>query len=306
MPEHDHAVEAVRDIVLVVDDSPETLRFLTDALERFGWTVLVATDGAMALGMLEHITPDVILMDAIMPDMDGFEATRRLKQNTTFSTIPVIFMTGLTETEHVVKGFAAGGVDYVGKPIVPDELIARVRVHLANARAAMSARSALDTAGRYLLAADRGGSILWSTPQANRLLQAATAAGQAFALPPQITSWLGSGASGIVPSGAIVSGDKTLQINFLGKTGEDEYLFRLTHQDAKGAEAAFRREFQLTAREAEVLLWIAHGKSNRDIGDILGLSPRTVNKHLEQIYTKLGVENRASAAVLALRALDES
>jgi DNA-binding CsgD family transcriptional regulator len=73
--------------------------------------------------------------------------------------------------------------------------------------------------------------------------------------------------------------------------------------DVGGEEAALRKRFALTGREAEVLLWIARGKSNRDIGDILGLSPRTVNKHLEQVYSKLGVENRASAAVMALKAI---
>ena len=70
-----------RDIVLVVDDSPETLGFLTDALERFGATVLVATEGAQALDIAERITPDIVLMDAVMPGMDGFETTRRMKRN---------------------------------------------------------------------------------------------------------------------------------------------------------------------------------------------------------------------------------
>ena len=75
--------------------------------------------------------------------------------------------------------------------------------------------------------------------------------------------------------------------------------------DVGGEEAVLKRRFSVTSREAEVLLWIARGKSNRDIGEILGLSPRTVNKHLETVYEKLGVENRASAAVLALTAINE-
>ena len=83
--------------------------------------------------------------------------------------VPVIFMTGLTETEHVVRGLDAGGVDYVTKPIIIDELLARIRVHLANARSAQSARAALDASGRHLMAVRRSGQVNWSTPQASRL-----------------------------------------------------------------------------------------------------------------------------------------
>jgi DNA-binding response OmpR family regulator len=173
-----------RDIVMVVDDSPETLSFLTEALERSGATVLVATSGARALTLVERITPDIVLMDAVMPGMDGFEACRRLKANTALAHVPIIFMTGLSETEHVLEGLEAGGVDYVTKPIVLDVLLARIRVHLANARTAESARLALDTAGRYLLAANREGDIRWCTPQAVKLLEAT----------PHLAARLGRGA----------------------------------------------------------------------------------------------------------------
>lgn len=164
---------AARDIVLVVDDSPETLSLLTDALEQAGVMVLVATSGAQALAIVERITPDMVLMDALMPDMDGFETTRRLKARGAVAHVPVIFMTGLTETQHIVQGLEAGGVDYLTKPINIDELLARIRVHLTNARAAQSARVALDAAGRFLVAVDGSGAILWSTPQAVRLLEGA-------------------------------------------------------------------------------------------------------------------------------------
>jgi DNA-binding CsgD family transcriptional regulator len=96
-----------------------------------------------------------------------------------------------------------------------------------------------------------------------------------------------------------------LQLSFLGAMGPDEYLFRLTAANEKSDDHLLKDHFALTTRESEVLLWIAKGKSNRDIGDILGLSARTVNKHLEQIYVKLGVENRASAAVKAAHILHQ-
>ncbi|ODN72244.1 response regulator transcription factor [Methylobrevis pamukkalensis] len=296
----------IRDTVLVVDDSPETLSFLTDALEDAGSTVLVATGGAQALALVERMTPDIILMDAVMPGIDGFETCRRLKGSSALAHVPVIFMTGLTETEHIVRGLEAGGVDYVTKPIALDELFARIRVHLANARSAMSARAALDSAGRYLMAADGRGQLAWSTPQANRLLSTVLAREDGKSLMPEpILDWLRVGAPDAGPVVARIAAPdgQRLAIAFIGKGGEDEYLFRLTVEDAAGPEERLRRHFQVTAREAEVLLWVAHGKSNRDIGEILGLSPRTVNKHLEQIYSKLGIENRASAAALAMGVL---
>src|SRR6476659_9597371 len=146
-----------RDIVLVVDDSPDTLSLLTEAIEAAGITVLVATSGDQALELVGHITPDTILMDAVMPGMDGFETCRRLKGVGAVAHVPIIFMTGLSETHHIVQGLEAGGVDYLTKPINIDELLARIRVHLANARAAWSVRAALDATGRFLLAVNRSG-----------------------------------------------------------------------------------------------------------------------------------------------------
>ena len=151
-----------RDVTLVVDDSPETLRLLTDALDGAGMTVMVALDGAAAMRIVDQITPDIILMDAVMPGMDGFETCRRLKRDAGLSNVPVIFMTGLAETEHIVRGLEAGGVDYVTKPIVIEEMLARIRVHLANARLTQSAHAALDVSGRFLLAVNRAGKIMWS------------------------------------------------------------------------------------------------------------------------------------------------
>ncbi|MDQ0457138.1 response regulator [Rhizobium paknamense] len=297
-----------RDIVLLVDDSPETLGFLTDALEQSGFSVLIATSGQAALGIAERISPDLILLDAIMPGMDGFETCRKLKANSAVAQVPVIFMTGLTETEHVVNALGAGGVDYLTKPINIDELRARIRVHLANARSAQSARVALDAAGRHLMAVKGDGTIHWSTPQATRLITTATGAEDGLAaVTATIAAWMAhrsAQASSREPTFPYPpTGPASLTLTFLGTIGPDEYLFRLTAADNRRQDEALRDVFGLTSREAEVLLWIAHGKSNRDIAEILGLSARTVNKHLEQIYVKLGVENRASAAVKAAQVM---
>jgi DNA-binding response OmpR family regulator len=299
------------DIVLVVDDSPDTLRMLTDALEDAGMTVLVALEGAQALAIVGKITPDVILMDALMPSIDGFETTRRLKRNKTLAHVPVIFMTGLTETQDIVKGLEAGGVDYVTKPIVPDELLARIRVHLANARLAHSARAALDASGRYLLATDTSGGVLWCTPQTAKLLGIAFGDfhGEGYLLPANVQEWLQKRAHQDVKSAAdsialeTATSPLKLQLSYVGQVASEEILLRLVEGEFENDNLILKRKLQLTQRESEVLMWIARGKSNRDIAEILNLSPRTGNKHLEQIYAKLGVENRASAAALAVRML---
>lgn len=297
---------APRDIILLVDDSPEALGFLTDALEQSGFSVLIATSGQAALGIVERISPDLILLDAVMPGMDGFETCRQIKANPAVAPVPVIFMTGLSDTEHVVHALEVGGVDYLTKPINIDELRARIRVHLANARSAQSARVALDATGRHLIALRGDGSLLWSTPQASRLI--ATATGREDGLDSVIATlgnWMQARTTATGASSALSfpkDGAATLQIAYLGAMGADEYLFRLTAA-ARSEDERLRQAFGLTQRESEVLLWIARGKPNRDIGEILGLAARTVNKHLEQIYVKLGVENRASAAVKAAAVL---
>jgi DNA-binding NarL/FixJ family response regulator len=299
-----------RAIVLVVDDSPETLGFVTDALDAAGFMVLVATSGHATLKQLLEITPDIILMDAVMADMDGFETCRRLKTNPQFAFIPVIFMTGLSETEHIVKGFEAGGVDYLTKPIVPEELIARLRVHLANARRGHGARFALDATGRYLLSVDQAAEVRWYTPQAGRLLEAAFTgfSGHRFALPGEIGTWLrqaeatSSGADTEAVSITTGKSEARIRFSYVGTMGPDDILLRIAEADLQ-EELVLKSHFSLSPRESQVLLWIARGKSNRDIAAILGLSPRTVNKHLEQVFTKLGVENRTSAAAHAIHAL---
>lgn len=308
MAEPSSASAVRRDTVLVVDDTPETLGFLTDTLDHAGFTVLIATDGDSALDLVDQITPDLVLMDAVMPGMNGFEACRKLKREKFLSHLPVIFMTGLSETEHVVEGLAAGGVDYVTKPIVIDELLARIRVHLANARIAQGTRAALDATGRFLLATDSNGRLLWSTPKAKQLLAELfpESPDASAGLPPAVVDRLmrlRQEATAAPRRSIIDVGSRRLEISVLSRIGPDELLFRLTELNAAAEEQVLQQALQLTSRESEVLLWISRGKANREIGEILAISPRTVNKHLEQIFVKLGVENRASAAARAIRAL---
>ena len=297
-----------RDVALIVDDSPETLRLLTDALDGAGMTVMVALDGAAAMRIVDQITPDIVLLDAIMPGLDGFETCKRLKRDAGLDHVPIIFMTGLTETEHIVRGLEAGGVDYVTKPIVVEEMLARIRVHLANARLTQSARAALDVSGRYLLAVNGVGKIMWATPQAQKLLSDALSAesDDDVVLPDPIPQWLDQARKGKAGSKAAIMtalpGNEALRLQYMGRLGSNEFLLRLAKDSGTETPAEFSSELGLTTREGEVLSWLSKGKTNRDIAQILGLSPRTVDKHLEQIYSKLGVENRTAAAAIAVNA----
>ncbi|MDP2248628.1 MAG: response regulator, partial [Nitrosomonadales bacterium] len=158
-------------VVLIVDDVPDNLAVLHDALDESGFMVLVAHNGESALKRAVEASPDVILLDAIMPGMDGFEVCKRLKADINTRHIPVIFMTGLTESEHVVAGFNAGGTDYVTKPIRTTEVIARISSHLQASRLMHQTRGTLDAFGQAAIAVlPQSGKIIWQTPLARHLM----------------------------------------------------------------------------------------------------------------------------------------
>lgn len=123
-------LDAARYTILIVDDTPANLAVIVDSLEGRGYRVLVAQDGEESLRRAELVRPDLVMLDVMMPGIDGFEVCRRLKTSETIKSIPVIFMTSLADTEDVVNGFKAGGVDYVTKPLNIEEVIARVDTHL--------------------------------------------------------------------------------------------------------------------------------------------------------------------------------
>ena len=294
----------ISDIVLIVDDIPENLSLLHDALDESGYTVLVATNGESALQRARQSLPDVILLDAVMPGMDGFEVARRLKADFVTHHIPIVFMTGLTETEHVVAAFAAGGADYVTKPIRPAEVLARISAHVHNARQMRQARTALDAFGQATVAIRAAdGKLVWQTPLARSLL------GDYFAsagkdTPARLLAWIDEAvaakALGRSPTPLVcTNGSKRLLASFHDQTGDEEWLVVLREENDASAIESLVAAFRLTLREAEVLYWVTQGKTSKDIGEILGSSPRTVNKHLEHIFEKLGVETRTAAANLA-------
>lgn len=296
---------SVSDVVLIVDDVPDNLSLLYDALDESGYTVIVATNGEAALQRAAKSQPDIILLDAVMPGLSGFEVAQRLKADNATSHIPIIFMTGLSDTEHVVHAFQSGGADYVIKPIRPREVLARIETHLQNARNTRAARNALDAFGHAsLMVRLPEGRILWQTPLARRLMQLYFANPE-VASPPELIDWLHQAVatptdSALPPSWTVSQGARRLIFRLHEPTGEGEWMLILQEVNDQATLDALIHAFKVTVKEAEVLYWVAKGKTNRDIGDILGSSPGTVKKHLERIYEKLGVETRTAAAGLAV------
>jgi DNA-binding NarL/FixJ family response regulator len=295
-----HDTRPAQPVVLVVDDAPETLRMLCDALVLEGYEVLAARDAQEALDRFEVTVPDGVLLDGVMPGRDGFDLCRQVKSTPAWAHVPVLFMTGLSETDHIIKGFACGGVDYVIKPLRLPEVMARLATHVRNARVARLAREAVDVAGMGTVLLDYQGRVAWRSPQATSWLDEAFGShgqGQQAA-----TDWL-SQALRDSETGAGPARHGRLLARGMGRgsLGESMVLLRQASQDDLSAQRL--RDIALTPRETEVLSWLAKGKTNRDIADILGMSPRTVNKHLEHIFEKLGVETRSAATALASKLL---
>lgn len=291
-------------VVLVVDDSPESLGMLNIALGQAGYTVLVALNGMQAQSILERVEPDVILLDAVMPEMDGFETCRLIK--TTHPEIPVIFMTGLSDEENIVAGFASGGVDYITKPIKPSEVIARIQVHVNNARMKASAQGALDTTGKHILEIDNSGNIVWATQQAKRLFDKV----QNFQLKGseefqhRLQNWLHREDEEERAPLIFKHKDLNIQLTYLSGKNHHHHLVQLSEHNPGNDIEILAEHLAVTLREAEVLFWLSRGKTNREIAQIMDISPRTVNKHLEVVFRKLEVENRTTAAGICLKLLN--
>lgn len=314
----DDGARSGADVVLVVDDVPDNIALLNDALDEAGYTVLVATSGEAALSLAARALPDIVLLDAVMPGLDGFEVARRLKADPDTAPIPIVFMTGLTETEHVVTAFGAGGSDYVTKPIRPREVLARIAAHLQQARQQRQARNALDAFGHAtLVVRERDGRRVWQTALARRLLSEHFG-GDDSGTPPEVIAWVArealrrrAGAEAVSLTVARGARRITFALHAMPDDSVDdeasggEWLVVMRESDDAAIVEAITLALELTAREAEVLYWVVKGKTNRDIGDILGTSPRTVTKHLEHIFAKLAVETRTAAAAVAMAKVKE-
>ncbi|MET0238263.1 MAG: DNA-binding response regulator [Sphingobium sp.] len=289
-------------VILIVDDDGDARALLSNVVAADGLVGQVAASGEEALAQIAATMPDLILLDAMMPGMDGFETCRRIKAIEGAAHVPVIFMTGLSETEHVIRGLAAGGVDYVTKPLKFEELLARIRVHLGNAYKTRSALTALDSLGGRLLACDGDGTIRWATAETQRLLDELDSETR-VPLAAELARRIGMPPGDPDEGATRPAGPQKFTVTYLGASSPGEHLFSIARSFEGMEVQMLQQDLGLTPREADVLLWTARGKSNKDMSEILNISARTVNKHLDHIFIKLGVENRASAAAVATRVL---
>ncbi len=165
-------------LIMMVDDTPANLSVLSDLLCARGFKISVAEDGESALEQLQYVRPDLILLDVLMPRLDGFTTCRRLKERPETKDIPIIFMTALTDTVEKVKGFELGAVDYITKPFQQEEVLARVSTHLAlqQLKARLEESEArleriIDSAMEAIIAVDDAGCILLFNSAAERVFR---------------------------------------------------------------------------------------------------------------------------------------
>ncbi len=299
--------------ILIVDDTPGNLAVLSDMLSEAGYRVLVATDGISALEQIEYLKPDIILLDVMMPGIDGFETCHRLKQNPLTASIPIIFMTGLSELEDLLKGFEEGAADYIVKPIRPAEVLVRIQSQLSQSKNILRAEDTLNHIAFAALAFDDSGLVTWITASASNVLH------ECFFATPSLSVEIQSG--DILPE--LVMNVLVPQIEKLSETEKNkvidfqingnhkgkiipchqinEYMLLIQKDSPEWDLTSLKSSFRLTAREAEILMWISRGKTNKEVGLILNTSPRTVNKHLEHIFEKLDVTTRTAAVAKVLK-----
>lgn len=297
-------------IAMIVDDTPGNLALLSDTLSEAGYRVLVATDGVSALEQIAYLKPDIILLDIMMPGIDGFETCNRLKSSSETADIPVLFMTALSELDNLLRGFDEGAVDYIVKPIRPPEVLARVELQLTQARNLRRVENALNNSPFSALAIDSVGTITWLTPGGIRwldeFLQKHALTGEhevGSPLPKPMLEWVKQRLELCEKSDSFAS--HRAGVGFLAKItpcrNTGEYLLVLEKHSGEWDIDLVRNSLGLTVREAEILMWISRGKTNKEVGIILGSSPRTINKHLEHIFEKLGVVTRAAAVSMVLQ-----
>jgi DNA-binding response OmpR family regulator/DNA-binding CsgD family transcriptional regulator len=284
------ALPANNGTVLIVDDTPANLALLSDTLSEANYRVLVATDGYSAIEQIQFIKPDIILLDVMMPGIDGFETCKRLKADPASAEIPVLFMTGLSELDDLLRGFSEGALDYIVKPIRPAEVLARIEVHLSQTRNRLRAERLLQHVDLIEFNQQQ------AEPESLAVVQ--------DLLPAKVLHCFQNWLQRLAKLGGDAA-DFKLALGFSLSISPcehaDEYLLLLQREDAEWTPEVLREKLKLTFREAEILMWIARGKTNKEIGIILDTSPRTVNKHLEHIFEKLGVSTRAAAVAMVLQ-----
>ncbi len=308
--------------ILIVDDTPANLGVLLGVLEEAGYEVLVATSGERALTRLAYIQPDLVLLDVNMPGLDGYETCRRLKADARWREVPVLFLTAQDDAGDKLRGFQAGAVDYITKPLHAEEVLARVRAHLqirSLQRALAEQNALLQTAmarrleaeaqlqqglDRAVLVVDPSGEVEFCTQLAQRWLRKYFPFhADAATLPPPLVRWLAGGQAAGPYSAELQEG--RLEVQRFAPTDPGAYIvLRLIEKVPSVGSPARLMQLGLTASEADVLYWAAHGKSNQEVAIILGKTLNTIKKHVVNLIVKMGVDSRLMAALQAAEILE--
>ena len=318
------AEDPARPHILIVDDLPANLGVLLSFLEGAGYEVLVAASGEGALARLAYMQPDLILLDVMMPGLDGYETCRRLKADPRWRDTPVLFLTALDDPVDKVRGFEVGAVDYISKPLHNEEVLARVRAHLqirslqqaladknelletAMARRLQAEAQLQQSLDRAVVVVAGDGEIEFCTGLARRLLEGYFPGHTDLdTLPAPLVRWLAG--SPAAASWRLELSESQLRVQLFAPAQPGECLMLLLEERVLSANSpACLLHLGLTAREAEVLYWVAHGKTNQEVALILAASLNTIKKHVTNLLIKLGVENRLAAALQAAEFLELS
>ena len=303
----------------MVSSDREQASGLAELLEDAGYTAVRLESAADVLAQAAMGSPDLVLLDTQLRDGSGFDLARRLKALAQTSPAPIIFLAETSHPEHLVQALEVGAADCINQPAKPHELLARMALHLAGARERRQARNALDAFGYATLTVrPHDGKLMWQTPLSRDLLQRYCPNHPPYAsrTAPEVQAWLQDCLrrlqQGDAPRPLVLSQGEgaRLTLRLHQQTGDnenaaptggdewagDDWLIVMREVSDQAVMQAMRDIFALTLREAEVLYWVVKGKTNKDVGDILGSSPMTVKKHLERVFVKLGVETRTAAA----------
>jgi DNA-binding response OmpR family regulator/DNA-binding CsgD family transcriptional regulator len=293
--------------ILIVDDVPENLAVLFDLLTQRGFRVYAADSGQQALAELPGIAPDLILLDVLMPGLNGFATCERIKADADFGDVPVLFLTALGDTVDKVKGFQLGAVDYITKPIQSEEVLARVNAHLdlRALRLELEQRNEeLDREMQFRLGAEQALKRALDAPvlllEPSGVVHFCTEAAEALlarhgGLPPveQRCAWLATDESEVAGTRGRLHVKRRAD-----PAGSGRALFLLVEKPLPESPQQLTA-LGLTAREAEILYWIAQGKTSPEVATIVSAATATVKRHVHHILQKLGVETRLAAALKA-------
>lgn len=319
-------------VVLLGTPACEPLEAMQEGLEEAGYHVELVHEGGSISQRAAQLQPDAIVLAAEWPDAGGvaggLDGVRSIRHSSDTSHLPVLLLLDDDSEHGVASAYAAGATDHLLMPARMGALLARLQVYCRAAQAARvqahvsrQALSALDAFGHASLTIRlQDSSLLWQTPLAQELLWRYFGT-RPPVVPEPVLRWmrnsLHSGAPPTWPTGEpprlhVDRGGSRLCLRLHGGLHEvgdragpepaqrEGWLVVMAEQSITVTQQSLSKCFGLTAREAEVLYWVAQGKTNRDIGDILGSSPATVKKHTERLYVKLGVETRTAAAAMAL------